>query len=363
MSRPTFKAAVSALEDLQARAVASSVNPDDPSGSVHSPEWYAARALGVTASEIAKLTKGGGAARRELIAAKLAGGMGVDLSGNRYVRWGVVREPFIAEWINHQFGIQPNQTVFRGVNPRHLATPDGVGQDFDERLLISEIKTSKHDLSDGDGKTHYALTGYYDQKQWQLWVTGAEQCLFAWEQHDDDFSRWPEDGPRPLYPEPKYRWVERDEKRIAELVAVADEFLVELDAARESAGVAPELDVELDVLAQEVLAARVDEAAAKARKDKAWKQLQERLAGRGDLSQEAVARVTWSAPVTKTEYVANVDDVAALGARPELFKAYADARAEWEEHVEKFTTREPVQKVVPGKLTVTAVKAKADAEA
>lgn len=349
MSRPTFLVPV--LEELASRAVASSTNADDLSGAVKSPEWYAARARGVTASEVHKLRVGGARARRELLAAKRAGGVGEDLSGNKYIRWGQVREEFIAEWISRRFGIGANQTLFHGLNPRHLATPDGVGVDFDETLLVHEIKTSKHDLNPHDSDGHFWGTGYFDQIQWQLWVTGAKRCLFVWEQHDDNWDPWPEDGPRPLRSEPGFEWFERDEARIAELVAVADDFLAALDEGAEPETVDPLIEAS----ARSVLLFREQEAQAKKAREAAWKHLQRMVDSRAAFSfKTSAAQVTWTAPVTME--MEEGDDLAACATEEggRLFQQYADARAAWDEYRAGFTKK--VEKVTPGRLTVTAPK-------
>lgn len=353
---------MSALDDLRSRSVAESTDR---------PVWLAARAQGVTATEVAKLAQGGSArvsnaavnkrVTRELIAAKLAGGFGPDLSYVPHVRWGQIREEYIAEWVDRRFNIHPNQTLFRSHdNPRHLATPDGAGINFDEELMLSEIKTSKYDLDPNpETVSHYLDTGYRDQMQWQMRLDPAiRRTLFVWETHDDDWSGWPDRGPR-IPDEPRWCWVERDDERIAYLVKVADKFLAALDKARATVGDAPlPVDVELDVLAQEVLAARSLESTAKGQKETAWKELTTRLAARGtDYHQVAGARVTWSAPtVTQVE---EVDVEAAEAADVNgLQKQFEAARDAWQGHRAGYVKSVPV--TVPGKLTVTLAKGASD---
>jgi len=341
------------LEQLQARAVASS---EDRSA------WLAARARGVTATEVAKLAKDGEPYARSLAREKRSGVEQADLGGNRYIAWGRIREEYIAEWVDRRWSIASNQTLFHAVeNRRHLATPDGVGVDFDDQLRIAEIKTSKHDLTPGvtdalgvltvPKRRHPAYfwkTGYYDQVQWQLHVTGADRALFAFEQHDDDWSRWPEQGPSLLATQPGFMWIVRDEKRIAELVNIADDFLALLDADEPQ----EEFDAEIDLLAQQVLEGRVLEGSGKATKDQAWKELQSRLAGRSSFSQAGAARVTWSAG--SESVVEEIDDEAAYEADPGLFAQMEDARKAWEAHRAGFVKQ--VVKVGAPRLTVTVTK-------
>jgi len=63
-----------------------------------------------------------------------------------------------------------------------------------------------------------AARTYADQLQWQLHVTGCERVLFVVE-HRHTMRR-------------DFRWVGRDEARIALLAEHADAFLAELDARR-----------------------------------------------------------------------------------------------------------------------------------
>lgn len=338
---------LSPLDDLLARAVAASSDREN---------WLAARSLGCTATEIAKAHKGGVGARREIIAGKINGDA---FTGNQYTQWGSQREAAIAEDVRARTAIAANEVLFHAAgNPRHLATPDGVGINFDEELVLSEIKTSKHDLTPGQGKTGYfATTGYYDQMQWQMYVCGAVSVRFTWEQHDDDWSEWPGRGPRPLVDgELPFRVIERDQDTIDELVALADLLLAEYDTAlREAAdGALPEIDEQLDTMAVNVLRFREEEASAKKAKEAEWAAMLERLEGCDELPVEsALARVTYSPPAGET-----LDVEAAKQADPELFARVQELSKEWNEHQAKFKKPTPP---VPGKphLTVTSVKPKA----
>ncbi|WP_220607012.1 YqaJ viral recombinase family protein [Cryobacterium sp. 1639] len=165
--------------------------------------WLAARRTGVGASEVGKIVKANGAPsvqRAGLLQRKLDGDPGHHFAAYDH---GVEREPIIARWVNDNFAIAHNAHLCMGQNPRHLATPDGIGDG-----VICEIKTSVVPLAK-------AVRRYRDQLQWQLHVTSSPQVLFVVENRDTL--------------EREYTWVGRDEDRIATLVAHTNDFLVELD--------------------------------------------------------------------------------------------------------------------------------------
>ena len=165
--------------------------------------WLAARRTGVGASEVGKIVKANGAPsvqRAGLLQRKLDGDPGHHFAAYDH---GVEREPIIARWVNDKFAITHNAHLCMGQNPRHIATPDGIGDG-----VICEIKTSVVPLAK-------AVRRYRDQLQWQLHVTASPQVLFVVENRDTL--------------EREYRWVGRDEDRIATLVAHTNDFLVELD--------------------------------------------------------------------------------------------------------------------------------------
>ena len=335
------------LEDLQKRALASSEDRG---------AWLLARARGVTATDVAKLAKGNGPAiTHELAAHKLAGGV-QDLSHVPYVRHGQQREPVIAAWILERFGIEPSQTLFHAVeNSRHLATPDGVGWDFDENVITSEIKTSKYDLDPAASKSdgHFWKVGYYDQIQWQHYVTGASRSLFAWEQHDDDWWGWPERSPR--VKEIRFAWIPRDDARIDRLVTIADKFLVYLDAEKDVRGHA-EPDAGLVALAREAYAAVVLEREAKAKVAETRRALEETLSASGEnySHQFEGGRISWSAPTIEEVVEPDVD--AALAADPDLHARMLNAVAEWEVHQSHYVKPGSVSR--PGRLQITPRKEK-----
>lgn len=298
------------------------------------------------------------------------------------MEWGSLREAAIAEDVRVRTAIESNQFLFHALDSeRFLATPDGVGVDFDGLVSLSEIKTSKHDLDPLDGipdltvaeaaqleEGYFWTTGYYDQMQWQMFVLGSARTRFTWEQHDDDWSGWPERGPKPLHSELPWMWVLRDEDRIAELVELALAFLVELDAAvaGRDAGEVAVIDEELDTHAVNLLRFREMESEGKRAKEAEWKSLLDALAERGtEFTQEsALARITYTPASSGTADA--VDQEAAIASSEAARKrwesllrsraALAKKELAWSEFAKKFTTSVPASKKAG--LTVTAVKNK-----
>ena len=276
--------------------------------------WLAARAGNtVSATEVRDLYLGYGADRARIIAEKLDG-LRTDLAGNKYIEHGHQREKIIEAWIMRNFAIPPsNDLIISSTDRRWIATPDGI-QKSAFGIVVSEIKTSKSDIRPGKLDDDHRLVttqdkksgrlvivepgqafiskGYWVQMQWQMHVTGAEETLYAWEQHDDDWSEWPRRGPKPLSAQPLYAWIPRDYAFIEDLlVDVVDPFFAELDAiraTRAAAGDTPqapsELDAEIERLGREVAEGRALEARGKALKEPAWAKLQELLAGKGTYS-------------------------------------------------------------------------------
>lgn len=327
------------LEELHVRAVASSADREP---------WLKARMGGVTATEIRDL-RAGHTNTKALIEKKRSGDF-PDLTGVRHIDHGNNREPIIAEWIAQRFNIQPNALLFAGrLNPRHLATPDGAGINFDEDLLISEIKTSKHNLDPNHSGSHFGKTGYWFQIQWQLYVTGARRCLFVWEQHDDDWSGWPERSPEPIFAEPQYAWIDRDEKEIERQIALADKFLFEYDSEHAT----QEDDPELANLAERYVRTLRAEASFTKAKREVWDALHRHLAesGADTYRPSDKIRVTWTPG--RAETVSTPDFDAALAADPELYQDMIDTRAMWEEHLGKFSREEIVVRKPQLKITET----------
>ena len=191
--------------------------------------WLKARARGVTATDVARLT--GDHAVRVLAIEKL---LGTGFSGNAYTAHGRLREPEIAHWARRVYGMQPSTALFHADGqPLHLATPDGLrerarsGQSEghfwpspgasaesrpgprDATLELCEIKTT-------NSAWRRIPRHYLRQVWWQQYVLGAERTLVVWEQHDAFV---------PIGAEPEVRWVDRDESEIHRLVVLADRLL------------------------------------------------------------------------------------------------------------------------------------------
>lgn len=337
-----------ALTDLLARAGAS-----DQDRAL----WLAERAQGVTATEIAGL-KTGQKNQDDLIAVKL--GRKVDtFTGNQYTDWGKEREPVIAEALRGM-GIEPESRVFHGIgDSRHLASPDGLGVDFDDALIVSEIKTAAYDLP--PGSQMLAKKGYVHQMQWAMHVTGAGRCRFVVEERLT--TAW-DALKRPIAFEPgpvhEY-WIERDDAAIAELVKIADEFLAELDRQREDG--APAIDEEIDTHAVNYLRGLAAEKEGKALKESAYKALLEA----GKSQESPLARVTYSpAKPGTTLDVEEIDYETAKATHfgKALFDELQSVTARWQEHLEGFTKTVPVTgKGTAARVTVTASKATKEVKA
>lgn len=338
---------ISALDELMSRAGASDVDRE---------QWLRERMAGVTATQIRELYLQGAGYRAALIKSKVEQILEPWLN-NRYVAWGNTREPIIAQWCKYRFGIEPETRIFRAAdNPRFLASPDGVGQNFLGGLLISEIKTGKDDIA--PGTEAYRRKGYWLQMIWGMRVTGARRCLYAWEQHDSD---WQERGagieqPMPLG-EPKFAWIDYDEAIGKELEDIAVEFLHDLDAALRDAadGVTAQIDDELDTHAVNYLRFIGLEKEATTAKKAEWEAMQSRLEGCDALSQEGpIARVTYNPGVEKVSSVPDVE--AAKLADPALFAEVAALSKRWNDHQAKFS--KTVTTTGKPSLTVTAIKQK-----
>lgn len=181
-----------------------------PVSSNNKQDWLKARMTGVTATDINKIispTLKISSQSEKLLKSKLDTKEEIEEPTlNSYMIHGNEREPIIAEWAYGNFGMQPNNFLFYGVNNQHLATPDGIGENFS-----GEIKTSLKPLK--------TIVGYYmNQMQWQLNVMQMEKCLFIVEQHDNF---------KPIGID--YAWVERDESRINFLVEHVDIFIEKLN--------------------------------------------------------------------------------------------------------------------------------------
>lgn len=295
--------------------------------------WLEARRKGVTATEVAKLAAGRVSDRKTLRDQKISGEF-VDLSGNKFIEWGIAREPVIAEWIERKFDIVSNTNAFaNGMNERHIATPDGISATFETDRTIAEIKTSIKDLTPGG--QDFERSGYYDQIQWQMHVMNAKRTLFVFEQNDNNWN------PFPTPKEPQHFWIERDDQRIEQLIEIADSFLAFVDEGTQTELPA---DDELAVLADRLFEYRQAEAEAKANKEMIWKQIQDIVADREDFSdQTPTAKISWNTSVKEI----NVVDMDSFREKESVIVS------QYETKLAEYTTKETQEKRT---LTVNALK-------
>lgn len=205
--------------------------------------WKEGRAEGVTATEVAKLIGGGIRTRRSILETKLDPSKGWQ--GNAHANRGKRRESIIAEWAARRFNIQANSTLWAHETfPLHRATPDALGVNFDEEVIVGEYKSTTQDWSAGIPRA------YLDQIQWQMHVTGALRCYFIWERVDEL------DQPYDL--EPFVKVILRDETRIAALIEAAESFIAWREAG------APTIDVDIDEQLDEAISRHVAARAMKA---------------------------------------------------------------------------------------------------
>jgi putative phage-type endonuclease len=163
--------------------------------------WLEARRTGVTATQIAKGATPSG--RKEVLASYWSE---FDIIDTPEMAFGRDSEPWLAMWAKEHYKTMPNDWLIRkDDDPIALATPDGLSVDHS---FILEVKTTGKDWESVD-KIPIA---YKRQVQWQLYVTGAEYCVFVW------LLRANVDGRMvPAWFAPKSDLIYRDENMIGEL--------------------------------------------------------------------------------------------------------------------------------------------------
>ena len=179
-------------------------------------QWLDARRRYVTATEVAQLARRGQDYWDELREIKAGQRTAPDISGLPAVRHGREREALIVPYVQSlEEGMVPNSDLYVR-NQRYAATPDLVGDG-----IVGEIKTIKDTrLAKLQTAKGWPTGQYYDQVQWQLFVTGAIACIFAWEPYEDwDGELVPREDMR------EHITIHRDEERIKALQEVADAFL------------------------------------------------------------------------------------------------------------------------------------------
>jgi putative phage-type endonuclease len=184
-------------------------------------EWYKARQYGVSATTVAKAASGPAGYDAELKNALFPENN--IIPDNEYMRFGRDHEEWIVENLPQEYAIRHNDWLIRGDNDYrwHLATPDGLNADWS---VIAEVKTTGKDWEGSAIPIQYRR-----QVQWQLHVTGAQRCVFAWllrttSEFGDFTSAWLE---------PKHIIIERDETMIAELIDVAQRFITDFNNYKE----------------------------------------------------------------------------------------------------------------------------------
>lgn len=178
--------------------------------------WLNARRYGVTATQVSNASTPAGFE-------KAAADFLTEYSepDNPYMRFGREWESHIADFVQAEFDVDPNEWLIAGENPRHLATPDGLGRKHD---WIGEYKTTGKDWM----TVEKLPLRYRRQVQWQLHVTSAEKCVVGWllrEQVEGEFI--------PAWFEPKVGIIERDDDLIADLISVADRLWEFIEGGKE----------------------------------------------------------------------------------------------------------------------------------
>lgn len=182
-----------------------------------SEEWHEIRKSGVSATAVAKACTPSGFAEavREIWQGS------EPIPDNEFMRFGREQEPnILADLQEMGYDIEPNDWLIAAdgyTNRWQFATPDGLSTDH---RTIAEVKTTGKDWGDWSK----VPIQYRRQVQWQLYVTGAETCLFAWQLRAADGAGLFVPG----WLEPKVLIVPRDEELIAELVRVSETLQLEL---------------------------------------------------------------------------------------------------------------------------------------
>lgn len=174
-------------------------------------DWLEARRKGITATQVAHASTPAG--YKEAVADFLNP---VEQMDNAFMAFGRDQEPVVALMLKDKFDIMPNEWVIAHEDDRRwLATPDGLSLDH---TMISEIKTTG-----SDWEPNKIPIRYRRQVQWQLFVTGADACVFAWWLRVESAN-----GFVPGWFEPKTVIMERDDKHIEKLVITAENLWSEV---------------------------------------------------------------------------------------------------------------------------------------
>ncbi|MEB0286188.1 YqaJ viral recombinase family protein [Cryobacterium sp. 10S3] len=275
---------------------------DDPEA------WHDDRAGGVTASEIHAIASGGRATWRRILADKLNGS---TFTGNAHTRRGHEREEWLLELAAQQYpGIESNRHLYASIdNLRHRATPDGLGVLSNGQLVGAEVKSHAYGWTRTDVPAEH-----FDQCQWGMVATGAERWLYGWETMGEDGFATLED--------PVFLWIERDEKRIAQLVKAADAFLAWRDAGAPEADDLPD---DLDDALANWADARDRKATAEADEKNAAKVVRAFIAATPGAADDGIKRTGTRAGFSYTvAHGTELDEAKWQAAEPESYGAWLD---------------------------------------
>lgn len=178
-------------------------------------EWYVARRRGVSATAVAKASSPAGF--REVLSKALNP---VEIPDNAYMKFGRDYEAWIVDNLPERYGITGNDWLVCADGPGNewqLATPDGLNNDWS---VIAEVKTTGKEWGSWAG----VPIQYRRQVQWQLHVTGAELCVFAYLLRMES----PDGRLVPVWYQPEVYEVRRDETMIAELIGTAQKLQQEI---------------------------------------------------------------------------------------------------------------------------------------
>jgi predicted phage-related endonuclease len=168
--------------------------------------WLDARRGGVTATQVAKAASGPSGFEQAVMEYREE----FQETDNPYMKFGRDWEGPISMHLKDRFGIMPNEwLISSSVSDHYLATPDGLSLGHEQ---ISEVKTTGKDWAT-------IPVQYRRQVQWQLFVTGAGSCVFAWMLREERGGVF-----MPAWFDPKVEIIQRDEEMVASLVKVADEL-------------------------------------------------------------------------------------------------------------------------------------------
>jgi len=303
-----------ALADLESRAGASDKD---------AAAWHEQRKYGATATNVRDmwlLVQAGSsveAAAEAVARKKLAQRHG---SGPE-ARYGTEREAALGEYMRQRYGVRPESRVFHASqNSRYLASPDGVGVDFDECIELSELKTGAERFF---GFEAMVAKGYIAQQAWQMFVCEAVRSRGLFEVRRGTRATGFEPGEQFEW---LVEWLDVAALVRDELIPYADALIVALDRLIDEGDAV--IDRDIDSLAIDVLHGREIEAEGKAIREPAWAALLAEGARRmARIEQDsAFARVLYTPEERGMEQVRVVDE-----SNPEVIRAreaFAAAKAE-----------------------------------